>query len=80
MSLKMNSNPYQVEASLPNSTGGIINYETPGYLSSSIPEIPNQTITQEQPNNTNGPLLEHDDGRPFRWYIRGDITEKPSLS
>ena len=72
-----NSNPYNPDGIAHEATGGDICYASSGYTSNLEYGTDFHPLNQTEPTIIKEQHLEHADGKPYRWLIRGDIKEKP---
>lgn len=61
----------------PVQTGGAIDYTDPGYSLSAATDLASTNTGSFSSKQYPQSPLSHNDGRPYRWFIRGDITERP---
>lgn len=66
---------YRYNTSIP--TGGNIEYSSCSYPLTKPSEYATSNAENAAFNKSPRALLDRSDGRPFRWYIKGDITERP---
>lgn len=71
----MNNSKYDYNESDP--TDDAVDYRTSTYTPSLMTDVSNTNAGSFSLKQYPQSPLSHNDGRPYRWFIRGDITERP---